>query len=424
MTWKRVIQYFLILILLSLIAFIFLMNRDLVRIYGGLTKKVDHEQFSRSAEKIAITNVHVLTADSRKFRPAQTVHIDNGLIVSIDSMPPSPGDIKIIDGSGKFLIPGLIDSHVHLFKSPNDLLLYVANGITHIREMIGEENHLLWREQIIEGRLGPDMYIASPRVGSFGRIEGWFMRWSQGFNTINNEADAKVLLQEYANQGYDGVKIYSQLNKESYQAINEIAPSVGLTVVGHIPWSIELTDLWNSNQKEVSHLEELMNALRREFGSIDGEEDAGQFLNFVDDRSKELAVNLFANNVAVTTTLWLTESFVRQKFYLDEVLAEVKLEYENPGISEWNERIPQGLGWLPLVNRYKMPDAASLSSEDLENRKVFWTVYAEACQLLLKNIYQGGVMIMAGTDANLPPAVPGFSLHDELESMHAAGMTT
>ena len=161
--------------------------------------------------------------------------------------------------------------------------------------------------------------------------------------------------------------------------------------------------------------------LRREFGSINGQEDANRFLAFADNRSKEIVTNLIANDISITTTLWLTESFVRQKFELDQVLGEVELEYENPGISEWNKRIPQGLGWLPEVNRYKMAD--NLTAEEKEGRKIFWTVYAQACQIILGNLNKGGVKILAGTDANLPPTVPGFSLHDELLSLNKAGMS-
>ena len=148
-------------------------------------------------------------------------------------------------------------------KAPNDLLLYVANGITEIREMIGEENHLEWRKQIQAGRLGPDWYIASPRLGSFGVLEGFFMEWSQGFNTINNTQEAEQHVRLLKEKGYDGVKIYSHLNKESYQAINRMADSLRMDIVGHIPWSVELSDIWSSNQTEISHLEELMNAIEK-----------------------------------------------------------------------------------------------------------------------------------------------------------------
>jgi adenine deaminase len=103
-------------------------------------------------------------------------------------------------------------------------------------------------------------------------------------------------------------------------------------------------------------------------------------------------------------------------------LKEVELEYENPGISEWSKYIPGGLGWLPKVNRYKIQE--ELNNEGLVADKKFWKTYGEACSILAKNLSEAGVTIMAGTDANLPPTVPGFSLHDELISLNNAGMST
>ena len=174
-----------------------------------------------------------------------------------------------------------------------------------------------------------------------------------------------------------------------------------------MPFSLKLADVLNSNQSEIAHLEEVMNAFRREFGRIDNQKNADDFLIYVEKRSKQIAPELIANNISVTTTLWLTKSFVRQKFELENILKEVELVYENPGISEWDEMIPQGLGWLPEVNRYKMP--ANLDADGMVWQKIFWTTYGQACQVILKTLSKDGVNILAGTDTNLPPTVPGFS---------------
>lgn len=421
MNWRKITKYFFIFLILGTAILTFLANRNMTQIYGGLTEVVDPGTFNIPDKAVSINNVNVLSANGNAFIPNQNVYIENGKIISIDSVPIKSTEVTVINGEGKFLIPGLIDSHVHLFKSPNDLLLYVANGVTEIREMIGEEDHLKWRQEIKDGRIGPDMYVASPRLGSFGLVEGWFMKWTQGFNNIKDAKEAEQMVKNYAKKGYDAVKIYSYLNKEAYEAINKAAISEGLDVVGHVPFSLELSDIFKSNQSEFAHLEELMNAFRREFGKFDNQKGANDFLVYVENRSKEIIPELKANDISVTTTLWLTQSFVRQKFELQKVLQEVELVYENPGISEWDEMIPQGLGWLPEVNRYKLPD--NLSQEEKAWQKIFWTTYGEACQIILKNLSAGGVNIMAGTDTNLPPTVPGFSLHDELTEMNKAGMS-
>jgi len=425
MNWrkvKKIIKYFFILLLIGSAIFAYLANQNMIKIYGGKTKIVDHTQFDITNKAVSIINVNVMSPDGTTFIPKQTVTIENGLITSIDSVPKQSKDISIINGEGKFLIPGLIDSHVHLFKSPNDLLLYVANGVTEIRELIGEEDHLLWRDEIRNGRIGPDMYIASPRLGSFEPIEGWWMNWTQGFNNIRDAKEAELMVKEYAKKGYDAVKIYSYLNKASYDAINKVAIEEDMDVVGHVPFDLELSDVLNSNQSDIAHLEELMNTFRREFGDLGDQQGANNFLTYVEKRTKEIIPDLIKNNMSVTTTLWLTESFVRQKFELENLLKEVELAYENPGISEWDEMVPGGLGWLPEVNRYKL--AENLTEEDKTWLKTFWTTYGRACRIILKNLTEGGVTILAGTDTNLPPTVPGFSLHDELITMNEAGMST
>ncbi len=420
MNWKKLIKYFFILLLLALVVLAFLANRNMKQIYGGLTEVVDHRNISLPNNDVCINNVSILSPDGTWFIPNQHVCVENGVITSVDSVPPSFTEATVINGAGKFLIPGLIDSHVHLFKSPNDLLLYVANGVTAIRELIGEDNHLKWREEIGKGRIGPDMYIASPRLGSFGAIEGWFMEWTLGFDIFRNSEEAGQRVKEYAKQGYDAVKIYSYLNRESYEAVNKLAAAEGLDVVGHVPWELELSDIWDSRQSDISHLEEIMNAFRREFGKIENQQRAEDFLKYVARRSREIAPELKENDISVTTTLWLTQSFVRQKFELESVLKEVALAYENPGISEWDDMIPEGLGWLPGVNRYQLPN--DLDGEELAWQEMFWTTYSRACEMILKILSGEGVSILAGTDANLPPAVPGFSLHDELLAMTDAGM--
>lgn len=424
MNWKKVkkvIKIVFAVLTIGAVIFAYLANQDMKKIYGAKTEVVDHTKFQIPNEAVYIYNVNILSPDGNEFIPNQNVFIENGLITSIDSISDPSKKAKHIDGMGKFLIPGLVDSHVHLFKSQNDLLLYVANGVTQIRELIGEDDHLKWREEIRNGRIGPDMYIASPRLGSFEPIEGWFMKWSQGFNNIRNTEEAEIMVKKYAEKGYDAVKIYSYLNKESYDAVNKFAIAEGMDVVGHVPFDLQLSEVFNSNQSDIAHLEELMNAFRKEFGKLEGQEGADNFLSFVDKRSKEIIPELIKNDISVTTTLWLTESFVRQKFELENLLKEVELEYENPGISEWNKRIPGGLGWVPEVNRYKLSE--NLTDEEKAWVKIFWTTYGQACSIILKNLSEGEVTILAGTDTNLPPTVPGFSLHDELIAMNRAGMS-
>lgn len=426
MNWKKLLRFLLLLITVLLVIAWIVSEREITRIFGGLTREVTHERFLSVSEPVFIENINVLIQNGTGFKPNQSVLLQDGLITGIDSLVKPPKGAKWVNGEGKFLIPGLIDSHVHLFESPNDLLLYLANGVTGIREMDGREAHLTWRSEIDEGiRVGPEMYITSPRTGSYGRIKGWFLHWTQGLRSINNEEDTREYIDEMAGKGYDAIKVYSELNVEAYKAISKLAPGKGLDVVGHIPFTISDEQFLVSNQEEVAHLEELMKRTLWDIGGYKGiwdQEDADRFLELLDTRMQTLAPKLAEKDVVVTTTLWLMETFVAQKFDLDAILGKVELTYENPGISEWNENIP-GLGWLPKVNRYQNRVDPDSTPEELEGLRVFWNAYAEGCKVVLRNLRANGVKILAGTDANVPVTVPGFSLHDELISLEAAGMT-
>ncbi|MFD2561805.1 amidohydrolase family protein [Aquimarina rubra] len=421
---KWILSLFALFLLIAIVGLI-MINQETKSIYGGETEVVDHQQFQLKPEKFIVENVNLLSENGDSLIKNQSILIEDGMIKAIDTLILSSSDVNIIDGTGKYLIPGLIDAHVHLLESKNDLLLYVANGITQVREMIGAEHHLEWRNQIENGRLGPKLFVASPRLGTFGTMEGKFMEFSQWYLNVTNSKQAKKMVQELYEDGYDGIKVYSQLNKECYEAVVNKANELGMPVMGHIAWDITIDDLYKNGQKGIAHFEELANALKREFKEKNNIpttfEKEDEFLEFLKVRGESLAKDLKTNNITVTSTLWLAQSFEPQKFELENVLKQVQLQYENPGISEWSKHVPDGIGWLPLVNRYKI--RGKLSEEGLEKEKKYWYTYGLACKILGRILHKNGVKIMAGTDANLPPVVPGFSLHNELEVLESIDMT-
>lgn len=122
---------------------------------GGNTELVDSSQFEIIVTPLAIKNVSILLADSTKMEDSLTVLVKNGKIENISKDVSIPSEYKIIDGSGKYLIPGLIDTHTHLHRSKNDLLLYLANGVTQIFNNSSEKDNILlqWRKEAQQGAL-------------------------------------------------------------------------------------------------------------------------------------------------------------------------------------------------------------------------------------------------------------------------------
>ncbi len=388
--------------------------------WGAHTEFVDHKKYRAPRSLIAIENVSVLSADGMRMIAGQTVIIEHGKIQSIGSDAVVSGEAFKVNGEGKYLIPGLIDSHVHLWQSPNDLLLYLANGVTQVRELNGSDDHLRWREEIERGRLGPKLFVASSRINSNGRIKGWFDHWTAKITSINEPEAAQGVLTSFADNNYDAIKVYSFLDKDDFSAVNRAASEIDIPILGHIPMSVDLDDIWNSSLSELAHIEELVKALDREFGGYDSD-NTEQFLQFIESRSQDVASKLKQNNMAVVTTLWLMESFARQRHDLHRALKQVELDYVNPGIAELSPLSSRVMGWLPNSNIYRI--SHNHSHDVLKGDERYWNTYASAHQILLRAMVDNGVIVLAGTDANVPIAVPGFSMHDELDSLTQAGMT-
>lgn len=392
------------------------------KMYGGRTEQLDSSLYLPQGEEIiVIQHVNILSPNADSILEDKTLLIKKGKIDRIGEDLPIPEKSVVIDGTGKYLIPGLIDAHIHLFQSPNDLFLYIANGVTSIRELKGSDHHLEWREEINSGkRLGPNLFVATTKFQSKGFFSGIFLHYTQGDEILNKPKKAKNILRKLKTKGYDAIKIGTFLNEETYNVVNIAAKELEMSVVGHIPLNMPMDRLWTSNQTDVVHIEEFVKHFNREFGYVK-DQNKEEFLAFVEKRGEEVAQKLVESEIVVTTTLWLTESFIRLKSQMHETLESVQLEYVNPGLVEGTFLTSRALGWLPKVNPYRLP--SKLTEEQKINHLAYFDTYAKANQILLRIFNENGVTLMAGTDTNLPVLVPGFALHDELLSMQQAGMT-
>ncbi|MEO1242547.1 MAG: amidohydrolase family protein [Pseudomonadota bacterium] len=423
------------LISLGMIALFILINQTVDRIYGGKTELVDHTQFQVDARPTAITQVSVLSPDGKEMLADRTVLLDNGKIISVSQNGSVPDGMSVINGRGKYLIPGLADSHAHLHRSPNDLLLYVANGVTQIRSMNGSSADLVLKDEIKNGRIGPHFYVSSPSMNShdgFGAVgEESFPSWvpeaiaiwlAENFFSLSISLSADQAAQDarsFIRSGHDGIKLYGFLNMESYRAILDAVEELDVPTAGHMPDAMPLSELRTTKLREIAHIEEIVKALLREFDSLGNQGDE-TYLSFVERRKDEIITDLVANDIAVHSTLWYTESVYDQIFDLETKIKEVRLEYANPGIVEGTPS--SGTGWLPGSNKFQTYYAGDMPDE-IARGKEWWRDREKAHHILLKAMVESGVTILAGTDANGWLTVPGFSLHDELQSLNRGGMS-
>jgi hypothetical protein len=369
----------------------------------GSSRSVDHEVFKRPATDILITNTNVLSEDGLSILSNQNLLIKKGKIVSITDKPIEPENFLVVDGKGKFVIPGLIDSHVHLQKSENDLLVYLAHGITYIREMSGTNEHLKWRNEIHAGRVGPSIEVSSEKISSKSGIWGFINDLFYTRINISSKSKAIELAKRLKTDGYSNAKISSDISKPMYLAITKSAKQQKLGVAGHIPNSVSFDEFVGNEHKEIAHIEEIVKILNREFGYF-STANGDNFLEYVTTRSREMAKSLRDNQISVSTTLWYIQSISEQIDNLPTLINRIDLSFTNP------ERIKQ---WSPGQNEFEV---------NHKHLAAWWPIFAKANEIVLTALIENDVIILAGTDAMTTMVIPGFSLHQELEALVENGM--
>lgn len=404
--------------LIALIAFSWV-EYEMGKGRGSYVQQVDPAGFRVPDEPFVLVNAKVLAPDASRMLEDRMVWISGGKIVAVGTDLDFPQNIRRVDLAGKYVIPGLVDSHTHLSGSDNDLLLYVASGVTGVREMLGTQHHLGLRDEIDRGRIGPRMFVATEKLHSEHGAKALFEEWTRTRLNVSSKSQVDPFVAKVRADGYQAVKMSSFINRDMYVAVTEEARKQGVPVVGHLPESIDLELLLASGQGEVAHVEELVKALDREFGGYDSS-TADDFLTFVEKRSGEIAGQLKAHGIAVTSTIWLMESLPQQSLHLPSLLREVELAYVNPALLEGTVLAS---GWLPGSNNYEASEDSRRDPESRARVGLFWKTYVAAIRIVTGSLVDEGVELMAGTDSNAPGVVPGFSLHDELESLVAAGMT-
>lgn len=415
--WFKRFLYSVLALFFILIAVFIWADHELKKVLGSSTEEISISSIVKPSGMILIQNTNVLSEDCSYFKPNQDVVIKDGLIIKLGESQADETITTTIDGKGKYLIPGLVDSHVHLKESKNDLYLYLANGVTYVREMAGSTAILEWRKAIAKDGIGPRMFIASPPVFSETGLTGYYYAWTRQAVNFSDKDAASIKIKQLKEAGYDAVKMYGFVNQEMFTTTVAVAKENAIPVIGHIPL-VSLDHFYSSGQKEVAHIEELTIKTIDDFGKSIAR-NPEEYLRYLKTRSEEIASKLKENTISVTSTVWLCESFAAQKFNLKDKLRTIELKYVNPKIIEGTSLYK--LGWLPESNGYEYDGEGTAEARALS--LTFWKTYEKAIYIMAKALLDQKVNIMAGTDSNVATAVPGFALHDELESLSKTGMT-
>jgi hypothetical protein len=199
---------------------------------------------------IYITHVTVIDTETGKEAQDRTVVISGERISEVrdGKAVKLPEGVKVVDGTGKYLIPGLWDMHVHVWDYDSTFPLFLANGVTGVREMFGPPDANQFRAELVAKKtLAPRFYLASPIIDGHPKV------WPTSIE-VNTPEEARKVVDEQKQKGADFIKVYSRLSRGSYFAIVEESLRQRIPVEGHVPSLITAWEASSAKQKSFEHL--------------------------------------------------------------------------------------------------------------------------------------------------------------------------
>jgi imidazolonepropionase-like amidohydrolase len=336
-----------------------------------------------SADVVVFRDANVLSMASADVKKA-TVIVRDGKIAEIRAKAGKlPKGARVIDARGKFLMPGLAEMHGHVppLNAPEGavedaLFLYVANGITTVRGMLGHDGQLGLRESQKRGQLvAPNLYLAGPSFNG---------------NSINSVDDAIAKVRAQKNEGWDLLKVHPGLTLAEYDAMARTAREVGIRFGGHVPQEVGLLHAIEAGQETFDHIDGYAEFLHADQPEL----EAARLADIV-TRSKAAGVW-----IVPTSALWEVLMNVTP---LQKLTAYPELKYVSAKTVET---------WSNAYRQREDPSSETARRNIARNRG-----------RILRALHDGGVRILMGTDAPQQFSVPGFSLHRELLVMRDAGLS-
>ena len=361
-----------------------------------------------ASKALVLTHASVIDVTDGAVRSNQTIVIAGDRIQALGKFSDvkAPKDATTFDATGKYIIPGLWDSHVHTrYQGIPFLSLFILNGVTSVRDAAGPWTQLEqikeWKREIARGRLlGPRIVAAGPL------IDGPNSRWTHGVS-VNSAEEARQTVREVKAKGGEFIKVYDLLGRDAYFAIVDESRKVGLSFFGHTPFAVSAGEASDAGQSTIEHLTGILLAcstreedMRRDLVQGKRVPDSELLDTYSEAKASALFAKFAKNNTVQDPTLSL--------FWTD-----IEARLKNPAIVS-GERME----YIPASYREQWATALA-NTDDVARRQRVFEKYKQVVAALLK----AQVGIIAGTDTLKSYFVPGFSLQDELELLAQAGLT-
>ncbi|HCX23376.1 MAG: amidohydrolase [Flammeovirgaceae bacterium] len=334
-----------------------------------------------------IEHVNVIPMSSDTVLMDHSVKVVDGVIVEIGT-DLKGGELDVIDGKGQYLSPGLIDMHVHVWDE-YELGLYLANGVTAVRNLWGQPMHLRMKEAINNGEIvAPAFYTSGPK------LTGPEFIGDDNLQLFEPEA-AKAKIKEYHERGYDLIKTYYGLTPEIYDAVVEQCKLVGMDIAAHPSQKVAYSYHFQSPIKTIEHAEDIVQL------ALDYQLDSARL---------EEVVDLYASHpeTALCPTLVVYYNIYR-------LLTE-------QGVLNTNEMD----GINPLIRMTDSPAQLDRwQGTKAHDSTIVGRILAQHNfqVMAVKKLHEAGATIVCGTDAGIGVTPAGYSIHQELQFYKEAGMT-
>lgn len=385
-------------------------NREILPVLQEIQDREDNNRQNELAKSLThelpanwlIRNVSVVDVENGTLKPNQLVAVIDGSIVRVvddmDTDLPVFGDLepKIIDGQGLTLIPGLWDMHTHL--SMDDGLLHIAAGVTSVRDLGNDPERL---EEIRSAFDNGE--VIGPRSTAAGFIDGKSPFSAPTPSLAETREQALAMVREYAAQGYPQIKIYSSIEPSWVEPLAREVHDGGMRLSGHIPSGMTARQAVNAGFDEIQHINMLfLNFL------AGPQDDTRTPLRFTMVAEKAGSMDLESKQVTDFVAL-----LKEQKVVIDPTITvfDSMFRHQSGTLDPSYEMIADHMP--PAVERQMLAGEMEIDDTNAQT-------YARSAGILLEMIAKlqtAGVTLVAGTDA-----MPGFTLHRELELYHQAGI--
>jgi imidazolonepropionase-like amidohydrolase len=387
---------------------------------------------------IAFTNATVIDMTKEKSQRAMTVVINGNRILQIGrhNRVKIPYGAKIVDATGKFLIPGLWDMHVHFWDANVFYPIALANGVTGVRDMGDDLKSLVaYRNQSRNGtRLAPGLYFSGQIIDHFRRENLPFL-----FDYAETPENARELVRRRKSNGADFVKIYSYLTPEIFEAVADESKLQKIPFAGHVPIAVGALRAALAGQRSFEHLTGVAlscaddenertrraNEMLSEIRKLDSQRSAA-----VGNRAQELTQQAFnlsgqVRRLAHEEALDVYDSRKAEKLF---AVFRHNKTWQVPTLSvgggnalspDTDKQAAERLQYFPNFVRGLIRQPEDVAPARLAQSKKRFEVMLQ----IVRQMHRAKVPILAGSDAPNPNSYPGFSLHDELVFLVRAGLS-